>query len=189
MRSVGIRIWLGAGLLAVGLPALSANVQIVGDNSAEVQQHAKLKEPAGRYIQTLDAEVKRVAGMAAGSIDGASAAAISRKFAALKQQGEQFGPALGGPLNECLRAGISGRMVWDVAIGFIKTSSVQQELATYQQRSLACREQIAKPPKAIVSLKAAAGKPPFKGCLRVLSPDEQPGQPVTWTCPKAGVKS
>ncbi|MBI3143798.1 MAG: hypothetical protein HYZ18_00725, partial [Pseudogulbenkiania sp.] len=146
------------------------------------------KDAAGRYIQTLDTEVKRISGMAGVSVDGATIAATSRKLGGLKQQGEQFGTTFTSPLDKCRSAGIYARMYWDVMAGFITTETPAKALATYRENARWCREQIATQPKPTVTIKAAAGKPPFQGCLRVLSLDEQPGQAVSWSCPKANVK-
>lgn len=179
---------VGAVLFGVAAMASAAGVEVVGDNSVAVRAHAKLKPAAEKYLHQLDDAVHGIAALTGRQVDGAAIAVMSRKMAALKNQGEQFGPALSGPLDECRSAGIFARAYWDVMAGFVTTSTPAGALDAYRERAGACREQVATPPKLLVTLKAVGGNPPFRGCLRVLSPDDKPGHPVLWTCPKGSVK-
>lgn len=178
----------GVVVLLAAMAATAAGVQVVEDNSAQVLQHGKLKGAAGRYVAELDKEVGRIEEMAGKSIDGAARAAQARKMVELKRQGEAYGPAFSSPLDRCMQAGVFARKYWDVMTGTITTAAPGEALAEYRKYSSACRLQIGKTPKAEVVLRAADGKPPFKGCLRVMTPDEVPGRSVLWACPKDRVK-
>lgn len=178
----------GVAVLLAAMAATAAGVQVVEDNSAQLLQHSKQKDAAGRYVAELDKEVGRIEGMAGKSIDGAARAAQARKMAELKRQGEAYGPAFSSPLDRCMQAGGFARKYWDVMTGTITTAAPGEALAEYRKYSSACRLQVGKTPKAEVVLRAADGKPPFKGCLRVMTPDEVTGKPVLWACPKDRVK-
>lgn len=146
------------------------------------------KDDAQKFIEEVELQMKIGNSILRGPTSSVQIAEQSRRFATLREEGKKFGDSIFvKPFGECFGLGIAADSLWLDKI--TRNQQTEPSIAEkyYKERLNACRKQILNPLEDVV-IKAPnnATKPPYKGCLQVLTLGQS--EEKTWTCPQKNPK-
>ena len=165
---------------------------ITGDNSTEVARHKELLPAAKTYLKEVQTNALKIQSLDRPP-EGRERTLQSIEMTNLLKEGEIFGTQTESNstgLHECRSFGIKAKTYWDVVSGSITTITTTEAIENYNNAISACEKQIKQEIEATVTLTGpvAPAIPPFKGCLEIISFDENPTS-RTWTCSASVIKS